>query len=82
MILLENFGTQEVPAIYVFLDKNCGMLFVDFWVPYFSRMNLNGSGPPRVFTSSYCYCVHMQLLCVNSCCISVLNRFHLNLWKV
>lgn len=50
MILLENFGTQEVPAIYVFLDKNCGMLFVDFWVPYFSRMNLNGNGPPRVFT--------------------------------
>lgn len=24
MILLEDFGTQEVPAICVFLDKSCG----------------------------------------------------------
>lgn len=44
MMLLEELGTQEVSAICVFLDNSCGILFVDFWGPYFSRMNLNGSG--------------------------------------
>lgn len=61
MILLEDIGTQEVPAVCVFLDKSCGTLTADFWTPYFLRMNLNGNDPvPQEFspdrTVTVCAC--------------------------